>query len=273
MRTEPYMTSILLLGCGKMGAALLQGWLKQNAAMRYDVVEPQGLPSPFQSRPDIHWHAASAKLPPADIAVLAVKPQVMEEACRSLKPAIRPDTLILSIAAGQTLAAFSRRFGMAQPVIRAMPNTPAAIGQGVTVAVGNSHVTAARKKAADALLKAGGTVEWTDDETLMDAVTAVSGSGPAYVFLLMEALAAAGVKAGLPEPLSLRLARQTVIGASALAAAEPDTSAATLRKNVTSPGGTTEAALNILMANDGLASLMTKAVNAAQERSRDLSQS
>ncbi len=264
------MPVITLLGCGKMGAALLRGWLAVMPSAVFEVVEPQGLPEEFKSVPSIRWYAAAENIPPSDVAVLAVKPQAMDEACAALKPKLGPATLILSIAAGQSIASFERRFGNDLPIVRAMPNTPAAIGQGITVAVCNGRVSPALKHQADALLKAAGQVEWIDDESMMDAVTAVSGSGPAYVFLLIETLAAAGRKAGLPKDMAMTLARQTVIGASALAASDPGAGAADLRKNVTSPGGTTEAALKILMDENALENLMTEAVQAAASRSRVL---
>ncbi len=266
--------SITLVGCGKMGTALLRGWLSSGFARRIDVIEPQGLPPELFGtglvchRNAEDYIAAGAK---SRFFVMAVKPQIMDEVCATLKPAVHPEALILSIAAGQPIAAFERRFGAAQPVVRAMPNTPAAIGKGMTVATANAHVTADQKTLANRALQATGLIEWTEDEGLLDAVTAVSGSGPAYVFLLIEALAAAGMKAGLPETMAMKLARQTIVGAGALTQHEKDNDAATLRKNVTSPGGTTEAALKVLMRpENGLEALMTEAVAAATERGRAL---
>jgi pyrroline-5-carboxylate reductase len=177
--------------------------------------------------------------------------------------------VVVSIMAGRTLAFLQSPLPRATAIVRAMPNTPAAIGRGITVAVGNKHVTSAQKELADRLLAATGAVEWITDEAHMDAVTAVSGSGPAYVFLLAEALARAGVAAGLPEALAEKLARLTVAGSGELLNNTPE-DAATLRQNVTSPGGTTAAALAVLMAEDGLAPLMQRAVAAATKRSREL---
>jgi pyrroline-5-carboxylate reductase len=264
---------IVLIGCGKMGGALLRGWLKAGIAGRIDVIEPHTQPD-FLQTSNIVWHTSpqsfmDQSLTP-DLFVMAVKPQTMEEVCRSLAPAVSPETLILSIAAGQTISSFERRFGARQPIIRTMPNTPASIGKGVTVAVANARVTDVQKRQAELALQSTGMLEWTDDESLLDAVTAVSGSGPAYVFLLIEAMAKAGERAGLAPDLAMKLARQTVIGAAALAEHDGDTDSATLRKNVTSPGGTTAAALAVLMGDQGLESLMTKAVLAATDRSREL---
>ena len=267
------LKTIALVGCGKMGAALLRGWVKANIARNIDVIEPNGLPQEFADR-SIVCHSTPEDYirsgQKADILVMAVKPQIMNDVCDSLKPAVGPEALILSIAAGQRIAVFERHFGASQPVIRTMPNTPAAIGRGITVAVANAHVTDAQKRQADRMLQATGLVEWIGDEALLDAVTALSGSGPAYVFLLIEALAKAGTRAGLPADMSVRLARQTVIGAAALAEADGGTDAATLRQNVTSPGGTTEAALRVLMRENGLEALMIEAVKAATDKSRAL---
>jgi pyrroline-5-carboxylate reductase len=274
MSASPAAPSLTLVGCGKMGTAMLRGWLSSGLARRIDVIEPNGLP-PELFGAGLTCHRSVEDYIAAGVTsrffVMAVKPQVMDDVCAALKPAVHADALILSIAAGQTIAAYEGRFGATQPVIRTMPNTPASIGKGMTVAIANKNITPGQKALADRALQATGLVEWTDDESLLDAVTAVSGSGPAYVFLMIEALAAAGMKAGLPDAMAVKLARQTIIGAGALTQHEKDTDAATLRKNVTSPGGTTEAALKILMRNDGLEALMTEAVAAATKRSRELS--
>jgi pyrroline-5-carboxylate reductase len=200
--------------------------------------------------------------------VIAVKPQVAREAVPGLAALAGPRTVVVSIMAGRTLDFLEAALPDAA-IVRAMPNTPAAIGRGITVAVGNRRVTTAARKLAHALLAATGAVEWVDDEMLMDAVTAVSGSGPAYVFHLAEALAGAGVAAGLPPELADKLARHTVAGSGELLHRSP-LPAATLRTNVTSPGGTTAAALGVLMGQDGLEPLMTKAVAAATRRGREL---
>jgi pyrroline-5-carboxylate reductase len=261
--------TIVLAGAGKMGSAMLSGWLAQGlAAKSVVVIEPQ--PSD-----DIRALAAGGVRlnPPAkhigEVAalVIALKPQAFREAGPGLRPYAAPSTLVVSIMAGMTVASIATVCG--GRVVRAMPNTPAAIGRGITVAVAAKDVVDAQREAADALLRATGSVEWVDDEGLMDAVTAVSGSGPAYIFLLAEELARAGVAAGLPEVLATKLARETVSGSGELLH-RSELSAATLRQNVTSPGGTTAAALDVLMGADGLQSLMTRAVAAATRRSREL---
>jgi pyrroline-5-carboxylate reductase len=201
--------------------------------------------------------------------VLAVKPQAMEQALSEVAPLAQPHTVIVSIAAGVRLLKLESSFGEAQPAIRAMPNTPAQLGYGMTVAVANSQVSDDQRAAIDALFSAVGKVAWAEDEGLLDAVTAVSGSGPAYVFLLAECLAEAARRADLPPELAALLARETVAGAGALLAASP-LPPATLRANVTSPGGTTAAALQILMAEDGLQQLVDRAVAAAKKRSIEL---
>jgi pyrroline-5-carboxylate reductase len=259
--------TIVLAGAGKMGGAMLTGWLAHGLdPQRLAVVEPS--PSPEISA----LAAQGVRLNPEDAAiattlVIAVKPQMFRDAGPRLKSFVDPTTLVVSIMAGTTIAALQAVCGGA--VVRAMPNTPAAIGRGITVAVAADNVSAAQRKTADALLAATGKVEWVDDEALMDAVTAVSGSGPAYVFLLAEELARAGVAAGLPEQLAARLARETVAGSGELLH-RSELSAETLRQNVTSPGGTTAAALDVLMGHEGLHRLMIRAVAAATARSKEL---
>lgn len=266
-----------LIGCGKMGGALLHGWLKSGMDSHFYVLDPAGLPATLsQYGPNtVSAYTSAEELaaarPDAGIFIMAVKPQIMDEVCAAIRPAVEPGSLILSIAAGQTIAAFEKRFGEGQPVIRAMPNTPAAIGEGMIVMTANRNVNSTQKKQAEILLRAAGLTEFITDESLMDAVTAVSGSGPAYVFLLIEAMARAGEKAGLPPELSMELARQTVIGSAALARMEKDTDAATLRQNVTSPGGTTEAALKVLMNNGEFEKLLENAIAAATDRGKQLS--
>ena len=212
---------------------------------------------------------ASLPSPPA-VIVVAVKPQVMDEVFPPLARLAGKSTVVLSIAAGRTIAGFEKHLPKGTAVVRSMPNTPAAIQRGITVAVPNAHVTPAQRAACDALLRAVGEVAWVDDEGLLDAVTAVSGSGPAYVFYLAECLAEAGIKAGLAPELAQKLARCTVAGSGELLH-RSDLGADTLRQNVTSPGGTTFAALQVLTAeHDGLAKLMREAVAAATRRSREL---
>jgi pyrroline-5-carboxylate reductase len=270
----PAIPALLLVGCGQMGGALLRGWRARHLAERHVVVEPGPGAAAFANQPDVIAVAAADQLPPdlkPDAIVFAVKPQLMGEVLPAYRRFAGGRTLFLSIAAGKTLGFFARQLGAAAPVVRAMPNTPAAIGRGIAVACASRAVAAAQRALAERLLGAVGEVGWVEDEALIDAVTAVSGSGPAYVFLLIECLAKAGVAAGLPEDLALRLARATVAGSGEVArlSAEP---ASRLRENVTSPGGTTRAALDVLMAPDGLEPLLTRAVLAATRRSRELAE-
>jgi pyrroline-5-carboxylate reductase len=263
--------TLILVGCGQMGSAMLRGWIAGGAAERLIVVEPAGLPAALSSAPEIAWYETPAELPDGlapDAVVFAIKPQIIDDVLPPYRRWTRPSTVFLSIAAGKTIAGLARHLGDAA-IVRAMPNTPAAIGRAITVACANARVTAAQRALCDGLLAAIGDSAWVDDEALMDAVTAVSGSGPAYVFLLIEALAEAGVKAGLPADLALRLAGATVAGSGELARRSED-SPARLRENVTSPGGTTRAALDVLMGADGLAPLLERAVAAATRRSREL---
>ena len=261
--------TIVLAGAGKMGGAMLSGWLAQGFdATRVVVFEPQPsddvrayLAKGVRLNPSAHDRGTIAAF------VVALKPQAFREAGPALKPYVDAATLVVSIMAGTTIASLNEVLG--GHIVRAMPNTPAAIGRGITVAVAAKDVSAAQRETADGLLRSTGSVEWVTDEGLMDAVTAVSGSGPAYVFLLAEELARAGVAAGLPEALAIKLARETVAGSGELLH-RSELPAATLRQNVTSPGGTTAAALGVLMGQDGLQSLMTRAVAEATRRSKEL---
>jgi pyrroline-5-carboxylate reductase len=259
--------TIALAGAGKMGGAMLTGWLAGGLdAKQVVVIEP------MPSAEIAALVARGIQLNPKHIGtvetlVVAVKPQSFREAGAQLKSFVGPTTLVVSIMAGTTIASLSEVCSGA--VVRAMPNTPAAIGRGITVVVPAANVSAAQRVTADALLRATGSVEWVEDESLMDAVTAVSGSGPAYIFLLAEELARAGVAAGLPEELATKLARETVAGSGELLH-RSDLSAAILRQNVTSPGGTTAAALSVLMGEDGLQQLMIRAIAAATARSKEL---
>jgi len=262
---------LALVGAGKMGGAMLEGWLVLGLDPRNVVViEPH--PSPEMvalSQRGVVLNPPEGVVSNIATIVLAVKPQVAPDVLPSIAPLAGPETLVLSIMAGKTLGFLEAAMPNAA-IVRAMPNTPAAIGRGITVAVPNLAVTAEQKQRAHDLLAASGAVEWITDESLMDAVTAVSGSGPAYVFLLAEALAKAGVAAGLPADLAATLARETVSGAGELLH-RSSLDAATLRKNVTSPAGTTAAALDVLMKDDGgLDPLMLEAVAAAAKRSREL---
>jgi pyrroline-5-carboxylate reductase len=261
--------SIVLAGAGKMGSAMLSGWLAQGVvASKLAVIDP----APTDEIAGLT--AKGLRLNPGvtdigDVAVLmvAVKPQMFIEAAPQLKSLVAPSTLVISIMAGVPIAKLAQACG--GKIIRAMPNTPAAIGRGVTVAVAASDVPPQQRDVADTLLRATGLVEWIDDEGLMDAVTAVSGSGPAYVFLLAEELARAGVAAGLSPELATRLARETIAGSGELLH-RSDLSSEVLRQNVTSPGGTTAAALSVLMGDGGFKPLLEQAVAAAARRSKEL---
>jgi len=259
---------ILLVGCGKMGGALLDGWLERGLSpLDIMVVEPDAA---VGHRPHVAIVDQASSLPggfdPA-VVVLAVKPQAMDKVAPAY--AGYSAAVFLSIAAGKTLETLGRLLGGQAAVVRAMPNTPAAVRRGMTVLAANQRVSEAQRRFCGDLLEAVGEIAWVGDEALLDPVTAVSGSGPAYVFLLVEALAEAGAAAGLPDDLAAELARATVVGAAELlrqSGLPPDQ----LRRNVTSPGGTTAAALELLMADDGLASLMRRAIAAATRRSREL---
>jgi pyrroline-5-carboxylate reductase len=270
-RQDPRQDALVLVGCGKMGSALLRGWTAGGVATRYDVVEPGGPPPELSTAPAVRWFSGPGEIPdePAPAAVIfAVKPQIVDDVLPSYRRWASAPTLFVSIVAGKTIGGITRRLGSAA-LVRTMPNTPAAIGRGITVACANDRVTPEQRRLCDRLLAAVGESAWVEDEALLDAVTAVSGSGPAYVFLLIEALAKAGERAGLPSELALRLARATVAGSGELARISGE-SPAQLRENVTSPGGTTRAALDVLMAKDGLALLIERAVAAAAARSREL---
>jgi pyrroline-5-carboxylate reductase len=260
---------LLLVGAGKMGSAMLDGWIARGLApKRIDVIEPQpGKTLKALARRGLTLNA-KGNAAPAGAIVIAVKPQTAPQALPPLAAHVGKATLVLSIMAGRTLAFIEQALPGAA-IVRAMPNTPAAIGRGITVAIGNANVSARQRRLATDLLAAIGKVEWVNDEALIDAVTAVSGSGPAYVFLLAEAMTQAGIAAGLPADLAARLARETVAGSGELlhrSALE----AAVLRQNVTSPGGTTAAALELLMGPGGFDALLTKAIAAATRRSREL---
>lgn len=259
---------ILLVGCGKMGRALLDGWLARGTAPAHvTVIEPAqpALPAGVTGHTEPATLAADFR---PSVVVFAVKPQSMDEVAPHYARFVGPGTVFLSIAAGKPIGYFAAALHGAA-IVRAMPNTPAAVGHGITVLCANDRVTAAQKALCTRLMESVGAVAWIDDEALMDAVTGLSGSGPAYVFHLVEAMAKAGEAAGLPADLAMQLARATVAGSGALLA-QSDAPAGTLRENVTSPGGTTLEALKILMAKDGLQPLMTKAIAAATKRSREL---
>jgi pyrroline-5-carboxylate reductase len=261
---------LVLVGAGNMGGALLDGWLRAgldpaNAA----VIEPDPSPQIAALAPrGVRLNPDAARLTPVAAVVIAVKPQIADQVLPAIAPMIGASSLVVSIMAGRTLQFLSGALPNAGALVRAMPNTPAAIGRGITVAV-PLHANEAQRELAHLLLSATGMVEWVEEEGTMDAVTAVSGSGPAYVFLFVEALAQAGTAAGLPRALAEKLARETVAGAGEMLH-RSTLDAAVLRENVTSPGGTTAAALEVLTGENGLAPLMIKAVAAATERSRKL---
>ncbi len=260
---------LVLVGAGRMGSAMLEGWLGLGLAPNETVViEPQ--PSPEVQALAARGLSINPTSPrTASVIVIAVKPQVAAAVVSGLGPYVGPGTLVVSVMAGRTIAFLEEALPRGAAVVRAMPNTPAAIGRGMTVAVPNTAVSADQRSLAQALLAAVGQVAWVDDEALMDAVTAVSGSGPAYVFLLAESLARAGIAAGLPAELAATLARATVAGSGELLQHSP-LGARTLRENVTSPGGTTAAALEVLMGPKGFDGLLQEAVLAAACRSREL---
>ncbi|SDU29175.1 pyrroline-5-carboxylate reductase [Stappia sp. ES.058] len=262
---------LVLVGAGKMGGAMLTGWIASG-------IDPQTIvvidPAPssdllsFAARKGFRLDTALPAGTMAGVLLLALKPQMMASALDALKPSADAETLVISIAAGTPSAVFEAAFGETA-VVRVMPNTPSQVGRGMSVAFANARTSEAQRETVDTLLAAIGASAWIETEDQMDAVTAVSGSGPAYVFYLTEALAAAGVKAGLPEDLAMQIARQTVCGAGELMY-RVETPAEELRRNVTSPNGTTAAALAVLMADDGLQPVLDAAVAAARKRSKEL---
>jgi pyrroline-5-carboxylate reductase len=262
--------TLVLVGAGKMGGAMLDGWLARGLKPKQiSVIEPQpGKAVKALARRGLRLNPKTITSA-ASAVVIAVKPQSAPEALPPLANYVDKSTLVLSIMAGRTMGFLEKAFPSGAAIVRAMPNTPAAIGRGISVAVANGNVSSRQRKQASDLFAAIGKVEWTSDETLMDAVTALSGSGPAYVFLLAETMASAGIAAGLPPALATRLARETVAGAGELLH-RSDVDAGTLRQNVTSPGGTTAAALEVLMGPGGFDRLLTEAIDAATRRSRDL---
>lgn len=259
---------LALLGCGKMGSAMLQGWLAGGLPPGSVWVQDP-YPSDWLKAQGVHINQGLPSVPA--IALIAVKPQMMADALPALTAMGGGATLFVSVAAGTPIAYYESVLGAASPIIRAMPNTPAAIGRGITALIGNAHATADHMELAETLLRAVGQTVRLDTEAQMDAVTGVSGSGPAYVFHLIETLAAGGAAQGLPPDLAMQLAKATVAGAGALADAA-DEDPAQLRVNVTSPNGTTQAALEVLMDPDtGFPDLLPRAVAAATKRSEELS--
>ena len=267
---------LVLVGAGKMGGALLAGWLGKGLAAK-DVIVRDPTPVP-EVAALIEAHKISLNVDVAEIAarapavvVLAVKPQLMDAVLPELVPLVAPDTLFISIAAGTSLHRLKDLLGEEMRAVRAMPNTPVAVGRGMTACFANALVSDAQRDVANALLAAVGAVGWVESEAQIDAVTAISGSGPAYVYYLAECMAAAGEALGLAPALAMQLARATVSGAGEMLEQMPD-EAATLRKNVTSPGGTTAAALDVLMGEGGMSPLMRRAAAAARDRARQLGQ-
>jgi pyrroline-5-carboxylate reductase len=260
---------VVLVGAGKMGLALARGWIAGGLPPGQLVLidpKPQEATTAFAAEHDIRLLESPIGIL-THVMVMAVKPQVMKDVMAEVQPAVGAQTLVLSIAAGISIQTLSEGLQTVR-VVRAMPNTPAQVGKGISGAVGY-QITETDRKVADALLRAAGEVLWFDDEGKLDAVTAVSGSGPAYVFYMVEALAMAAMRQGLEPGEAMHLARQTVVGAAALMEADPQP-ASILRENVTSPKGTTYAALQVLMAPDGLEPLLDKAVTAARLRSEEL---
>ena len=261
---------LVLVGAGNMGGAMLNGWLDAGSDPASIVVidpKPSEAMSARLASAGVRCESAAPADVTAGVLMLAVKPQIMDAVLEGVTGLVGPDTVSLSIAAGKTIGYFEERLGGA--IVRSIPNTPSMVGRGITGAVANAAVSEEAKAEIDRLLSVCGPVEWVEDEALIDAITAVSGSGPAYVFYLVECMAEAGRKCGLPADLAMRLARATVTGAGELMHRSPD-GAATLRQNVTSPNGTTAAALAVLMAEDGIQPLFDKALAAAASRSREL---
>jgi pyrroline-5-carboxylate reductase len=265
---------VLLVGCGNMGFAMLKGWIEQGTpANRIDVVEPNDDLRQRAAGTGASVHADVADIIDGEapaMAIIAVKPQMMAKVLAAYKPFAAGGTTFVSVAAGTLLGTIEGALGQGSAVIRCMPNTPAAVGKGMMVCCANEAVTDKARAVCETLLSSSGSVAFVEEERLMDAVTGVSGSGPAYVFHFIEAMAEAGVKSGLPEELSKELAIQTVYGAAAYARSS-DEDPGQLRSNVTSPNGTTAAALDVLMGTGRLRELVAEAVEAAAERSRELS--
>jgi pyrroline-5-carboxylate reductase len=264
--------TLVLAGCGKMGGAMLEGWLKAGANAKKIVALDPKPPQEVQellAKHGIRHNPPLSSIADAQVILVAVKPQVLDEVMQPLVPLMRSKPLILSVAAGKTIATFAKHFGPDAAIIRTIPNTPAAIGRGITAMSPNANVSAAQMALATALLSSTGEVVQVENENMIDLVTAVSGSGPAYVFYLTECLANAAVHVGLPADLAMQLARATVAGSGELMR-QSGIDAATLRQNVTSPNGTTYAALRVLMADNGMKPLFEKAIQAAADRSREL---
>ncbi len=249
---------------------MMRSWLENNLVQHINIIDPSPLSDELMNDRRINYAAKyQNKTITSDILMLAIKPQILKEASIEIADNLSDNTALLSIAAGQSLATLEDIFGSDKAIIRTMPNTPASIGKGISVSIANNNVNIEQKDIAQKLLDASGENLWVEDENLMDCVTALSGSGPAYIFYLIEALAKAGENIGLTTQMSMKLARQTVIGSAALAEYEHDTDASILRENVTSPNGTTQAALDVLM--DGrFQDILNQALNAAKSRAKEL---
>ena len=258
---------LVLLGCGKMGSAMLEGWLVGGLpTSSVWVTDPN--PSDWVQAQSVHLNTDLPENPA--IVLVAVKPQIMRDALPTLAPLGNGDTTFLSVAAGITISTFEDMLGDKTPVIRSIPNTPAAVKQGITAIIGNVHVTETQLQMAETLLSAIGQTVRLETEDQMDAVTGLSGSGPAYVFHMIECLARAGEAQGLDPELAMTLAKATVAGSGALAM-QADETPSQLRVNVTSPNGTTQAGLNVLMDEEtGLPPLIAKTIDAATKRSKEL---
>jgi pyrroline-5-carboxylate reductase len=272
-RVKIWPETLALAGVGKMGGAMLEGWLAgglKPSGVRLIEPKPTAEIEALAKRRRLAFNSPSGSAGPPEVLVLAIKPQMLDSAAPQLAALAGPDTLVLSIVAGKRIEDLAARFPQARAFVRAMPNTPAAIGRGATGAAANAHTTERQRRMTETLLGAIGAFHWLESEGLVDAVTALSGSGPAYVFALTEAMAEAGARLGLPTDLAMSLARATVEGAGELMFRQPETSPGQLRQNVTSPGGTTAAALGVLQAPDGLAALMARAIEAAHARAGEL---
>lgn len=271
--TGDFPRTLVLMGAGKMGGAMLEGWLGGGLdGAGVTVVDPNASEAlkALAARHGFRLNPDPAAIAEPEVLVLGVKPQMLDAAAPMIGALAGPGTLVLSILAGKTIADLAARAPRASAFVRAMPNLPASVRRGVTGVAANTAVDGNQRLVATALLSGVGAIEWVPDESYIDAVTAVSGSGPAYVFYLVECLAEAGVAAGLPQDVAERLARGTIEGAGELLRQSP-LDPATLRQNVTSPGGTTAAALEVLMADNGLKPLMKRAVAAARRRAEELS--
>ncbi|MEM6812168.1 MAG: pyrroline-5-carboxylate reductase [Pseudomonadota bacterium] len=262
--------SLILIGCGKMGGALAHNWLENGLIGKIQILDPYEIDQKLSTLPTVFHvkHSKDVDVSNVDLVIFAVKPQTLDELCQDLKNIIPQNTPILSIAAGKDTQFFKNHFPRNE-IIRSIPNTPAMIGKGMSVLYADDKITEKSKNMASELMKAAGEYDWIENEGLMDLVTAVSGSGPAYLFYLIEALEKSALKQGLNTNLAQKMARQTVIGAAALAEHEPEISAKELRQNVTSPGGTTEAGLEILM-NREFDNIIDAVIEAAKNRGKAL---